>query len=146
MLKSAAKVAEAMSLEVAEVFAAVPDAPRARLLQLRELIFTTAARLPEVGEVVETLKWGEPSYLTKNKSGTTIRIHWKSRTPDQCALYVHCQSNLVEQFRARHSGVLQFEGTRAVFFPVKGRFPTSALRDCVKTALTYHLARKGVGK
>lgn len=135
-----------MSLEVAEAFEALPEAPRERLLLLRELIFETAAGLPEVGALSETLKWGEPSYLTKNKSGTTIRIHWKSRNPELCALYVHCQTTLVEQFRARHSGVLQFEGSRAVLFPVKGRFPKRALADCVQAALTYHLARKGVGR
>jgi hypothetical protein len=59
-------------MDVAEVFEAVPHGPRSRLLRLRALIFDTATRLPEVGELEETLKWGEPSYLTKNKSGTTL--------------------------------------------------------------------------
>ena len=31
---------------------------------LRQLIFETAAATEVVGELEETLKWGEPSYLT----------------------------------------------------------------------------------
>lgn len=128
-------------VDVAEVFDAIPALPRRKLLLLRELILETAARIPEVGALEETLKWGEPSYLTKNGAGTTIRIHWKERSPEHCALYVHCQTNLVEKFRALHGDVLEFEGTRAVLVPVKARLPRRALRDCIELALTYHLSK-----
>jgi len=40
-----------------------PEA-RAGLLALRALIFQTAATIPGVGQVQETLKWGQPAYLT----------------------------------------------------------------------------------
>jgi len=128
-------------MDVAEVFSAIPDLPRAKLLRLRALIFKSAAMLPQIGQLEETLKWGEPSYLTKSKSGTTIRIHWKEQRPEYCALYVHCQTNLVELFRDRFGLDFEFEGNRAVLFPVKGRFPSAALRACIEMALTYHLSR-----
>jgi hypothetical protein len=61
--------------EVEAVFAQYPDQVRERLLALRDLIFDTASHTKGVGEIEETLKWGQPSYLTiKPKSGTTIRI------------------------------------------------------------------------
>ncbi len=125
--------------DVAEAFAVLPPAARDKLLQLRTLIFDTAAKTPGVGPLEEALRWGEPSYLTsKSKSGTTIRIHWKPRCADRCAMYVHCQTNLVEQYRLRHPDSLEFEGNRAVLFPIDKPLPEKALRDCVRLALTYH--------
>ena len=52
----------------------------------------------------ETLKWGEPSYLVKN--GSTIRIDWKSKTPDQYAMYFKCTSKLVPVFRSLFKNTL----------------------------------------
>jgi hypothetical protein len=125
--------------EVAEAFAVLPAAPRKQLLHLRSLIFSTAAATPGVGAIEEALRWGEPSYLTsKSKSGTTLRIHWKARDPKRCALYVHCQTNLVQQYRSRHNAALEFEGNRAVLFPVDKPLPAAALSDCIRLALTYH--------
>ncbi len=127
------------SVDVAEAFASFPAAARHTLLRVRELIFDTAAKTEGVGPLDEALRWGEPSYLTtQSKSGTTVRIHWKPKRPDRCAMYVHCQTNLVEQFRLRHHD-LEFEGDRAVLFPVEGPLPEKALRDCIRLALTYHL-------
>lgn len=125
--------------EVAEAFAELPSGPRQQLLQLRSLIFATAAETPGVGPLEEALRWGEPSYLTtETKSGTTIRIHWKPRRPDRCAMYVHCQTSLVAQYRLRHGDVLEFEGDRAVLLAVDEPLPKRALRDCIALALTYH--------
>ncbi len=131
--------------EVQEAFALLPPHARDKLLELRSLIFETAAKTPGVGPLEEALRWGEPSYLTtKSKSGTTIRIHWKPRRQDRCAMYVHCQTNLVAQYRLRHHDSLEFEGNRAVLFPVEGPLPVMALRDCIELALTYHRSSEGV--
>jgi hypothetical protein len=127
------------SADVAEAFAALPLAARDKLMQVRELIFDTAAKTEGVGPIDEALRWGEPSYLTaKTRSGTTIRVHWKPKRPDRCAMYVHCQTNLLEQFRLRHPDDFEFEGDRAVLFPVNRPLPEKALRDCIRLALTYH--------
>jgi hypothetical protein len=57
------------------VFGAYPKPIKAKLLALRQLIFDTAKTTKGVGALEETLKWGQPSYLTtKTKSGSTIRI------------------------------------------------------------------------
>lgn len=126
--------------EVLEAFALLPPKARARLLELRALMFDTAAKTPRVGPLEEALRWGEPSYLTsQSKSGTTIRIHWKPKRPDHGALYVHCQTNLVEQYRLRHGKSFEFEGDRALLFALDRPLPERALRDCIRLALTYHL-------
>lgn len=127
--------------DVAEAYMALPPAPREKLLQVRELIFDTAMRTVGVGNIVETLKWGEPSYLSDNRSGTTVRIHWKARTPNHCALYVPCQTDLLDQFRALKLKGLELDGKRAVLFPLSGRLPVRALRKCVALAHTYRLKK-----
>ena len=50
--------------QVAAVFNNYPENMRKKLMFLRELIFDTAAATEGVGKLEETLKWGEPSYLT----------------------------------------------------------------------------------
>jgi hypothetical protein len=138
--KAANQVPPFERVEVAEVYAAVPTTARDKLMQLRTLIFETAREMPEVGPIEEALRWGEPSYLTPHsKSGTTIRIHWKQRNPEYCALYVNCQTTLIEEYRLRHPQSFEFEGNRAVLFRVSKPLPKAALRDCVRLALTYHI-------
>lgn len=61
--------------DVAVAFAAFPDPVRVQLLEVRRLIFATAAETSGVGPLTETLKWGEPAYLTEaTVSGSTIRL------------------------------------------------------------------------
>ena len=64
-----------VSPTVAAVFATYPKPMRSKLMALRQLIYETAAATDGVGAITETLKWGEPAYLTAaTKSGTTVRI------------------------------------------------------------------------
>ncbi|MBM5115002.1 DUF1801 domain-containing protein, partial [Vibrio parahaemolyticus] len=53
-----------MNKLVKERFDEYPENARVRLLELRNLVFQIASDL-ELGEVDETLKWGEPSYSVK---------------------------------------------------------------------------------
>lgn len=50
--------------DVSAVFNRYPERMREKLMFLRQLIIETAATTEGVGELEETLKWGEPSYLT----------------------------------------------------------------------------------
>ena len=85
---------------VEEVFRAYPKPLKAKLLALRRLIFDTAKTTKGVGALQETLKWGQPSYLTtETKSGSTIRIDRVKSVANQYAVYFHCQTDLVETFR-----------------------------------------------
>jgi hypothetical protein len=120
-------------------FDAYPGHVKSKLYALRELIFATAAATGGVGEIEETLKWGEPAYVTRSKSGSTVRIDWKKRNPDQYAMYFHCQTNLVATFRTLFPDDFKFEGNRALIFPLEGELPVDSLSMCVAASLTYHL-------
>jgi len=125
--------------DVAAVFASYPSTMCTKLLALRRLIVETAAVLDGVGELEETLKWGEPSYLTPStKSGSTVRIAWKSSQPDQYAIYFKCTANLVEAFQARYPTVFTFGGTRSLLFSLDEEVPVYELQRCMALALTYH--------
>ncbi|PQO29876.1 DUF1801 domain-containing protein [Bremerella cremea] len=127
---------------VREVFNAYPKPIRAKMMILRQLIFDVAASTEGVGPIQETLKWGEPAYITeKTKSGTTIRIDSKKANPTQYAIYFHCQTNLIETFRKQFPEQFQFEGNRAIVFDVSDEIPTQSLAECIGAALTYHLSK-----
>src|SRR5262245_12835005 len=128
--------------EVAAHFDAYPRAVRRKMLALRELVFATAARIPGVGELQETLKWGEPAYVTaQTRSGSTVRMDWKRKSPDLYAMYFHCQTGLVESFRRMFPDDFTFAGNRALVFKLSDKLPADALAICIEASLTYH-ARK----
>lgn len=130
---------------VAAKFASYPPAARRRLLALRELVLRTAAATPGVGEIEETLKWGEPAYVTKSGSGSTVRMDWKKNDPEHYAMYFHCQTGLVDTFRSMFPHDFQFQGNRALVFAVVDAVPTDALAICVAASLTYHLKKRVAG-
>lgn len=124
---------------VKEAFDAVPARAREGLLALRTLIFEAAGATQSAGRVEETLKWGQPAYLTPDtKSGSTIRLGVPKSPEHDYALFVHCQSDLTRQFETNYPGEFEFEGTRAVLFRADKPIPADALRHCIAMALTYH--------
>jgi hypothetical protein len=125
--------------EVADILASYPPTIRKRALTLRALIFAVAAATRGVGPLHETLKWGEPAYLTTSSgSGSTIRIGWKKRQPTRYAMYFNCQTTLVDSFKTMFPTAFKFEGNRALVFDEHDVVPVEALRICVAMALTYH--------
>jgi hypothetical protein len=124
-------------------FSTYPKPVRGRLLALRKMIFDVGERTPGVGELEESLHWGQPSYLTpETGSGSTIRIDHIRNEPDKCALYFICTPGLVEDFREFYEDEMKFEGNRSIVFDVGDRLPEEALRHCISLALTYHLRKK----
>ncbi|MDC6170519.1 DUF1801 domain-containing protein [Paucibacter sp. XJ19-41] len=124
-------------------FDTYPPAVRKKMLALRELIFDTAARAEGVGELQETLKWGEPAYLTaRPRSGSTVRIDWKPRAPGQYAVYFNCQTGLVDQFRTLFPNDFRFEGSRALVLTLEQRIPEDSLALCIEASLRYHLGKQ----
>ena len=132
---------------VEAVFRAYPAPVRAKLLALRRLILDTAKTTTGVGALEETLKWGQPSYLTpETKSGSTIRIDQVKSAANQYAVYFHCQTDLVETFRELYPTEFSYQGNRCILLDAREKLPEPALRHCVTLALTYHLnKRKAAG-
>ncbi len=126
------------------MFRAYPKPLKARLLALRRLIFDTAKTTTGVGALQETLKWGQPSYLTtETKSGSTIRIDRVKSAANQYAVYFHCQTDLVATFRALYPTEFRYGGNRSIVFDLDETIAETPLRHCVALALTYHLRKRG---
>jgi len=125
------------SIAVSEVFDTYPDAVSKHLFILRQLVFDTAKEIG-IEDLEETLKWGEPSYLTKNAS--TIRLAWRKSFPDQYGIFFNCKTSLVDTFREVYRDQFQFEGNRAILFNIadNDKIPIEALKHCIALSLTYH--------
>lgn len=119
---------------VKDVFNNYPTTVKPKIDYLRSLILETANEL-KLGSLEETLKWGEPSNIAKK--GSTIRIDWKEKTPNQYAMYFSCSTKLVPTFRVVYQNTFQFEGKRAIVFNLEDEIPIEALKNCIKVALTY---------
>ena len=123
-----------MKAEVKDKFESYPRHIKPIILQLRELVFSVAEEL-DLGEIDETLKWGEPSYQVKN--GSPIRMDWKPKTPNQYFLFFHCQTKLVDTFRELYSEALELEGNRAIVLYANKDLPKKVIRHCIELAMTY---------
>jgi Domain of unknown function (DU1801) len=114
---------------------------RNQLLALRQLILDTAAQTEGVGTLQETLKWGEPAYVTaQSKSGSTVRIDRKKQQSSY-AIYFNCNTTLVDSFRSLFPHSFTFEGNRALVFDMSDLLPKEELGFCIAMALTYHLKK-----
>jgi hypothetical protein len=130
--------------QVDAVFDAYPEMTKAKLLFLRQLIFEVAAETDGVGELEETLKWQQPSYLTAtSKSGSTIRIDQVDAEEGQYAMYFNCNTTLLDTFRQRYPDEFEYQGDRAIVFDASDDIPVDELKECIALALTYHLTKKG---
>ena len=103
-------------------------------MRLRKIILTTAGKMDGVGEVEETLRWGQPSYIVKG--GSTIRIDAVKAEPGQTAMYFICHTDLIARFRDLYPE-LRYGGNRSILFGAREKIPEDALRHCISMALTY---------
>ena len=124
---------------VEQVFEKYPKSVLTKILHLRNLILETANGIESIQDIEETLKWGERSYLVKK--GSTIRIDWKQKLPNQYAVYFSCSTKLVPTFRTVYKNTFSFEGNRAIVFQLDDTIPEAELKKCIATALTYHTVK-----
>lgn len=126
---------------VEATFAGFPPRSRRGLLTLRRLIFETAVATPCVGALQETLKWGQPAYLTpETRSGSTIRLGLPKQ--GDFALYTHCQTSIIADFQSLFPDDFVYEGNRALLFEDGEALPLEKLRLLIRGALTYHLKQR----
>lgn len=122
--------------KVRDVFDNYPKSARKQMVHLRKLVLKAASEVDGLEELEETLRWGEPSYLTKH--GSTLRMDWKERSPEYFAMYFQCTSRLVPTFRTLYKGRFEFEGNRAIVFKLGDKLPEAEVMHCISLALTYH--------
>lgn len=117
-------------------FDSYPVLVKRQMNALRELIREVAVETEDVSALEETLKWGEPAFLTKK--GSTVRMDWKQKAPDQYAVYFKCTSKLVSTFREVYGDLFRYEKNRAIVFSLTEEIPRTELKDCLRMALRYH--------
>ena len=130
--------------DVEAVYAGFPAEVRQKLLDLRELAFETERDTPGAGPITEALKWGQPSFVTTGRHGSTFRLGAIADGPASHALYFLCQTTLVGTFRELYGGVLEFEDNRAILFMKNRDYPREAIAHCMALAMTYRLGQRPV--
>jgi hypothetical protein len=113
---------------------------REKLVTLRAVILDVA-REENVGQIEETLKWGQPAYLTASGAGTTIRIDRDDSHGGALAIYVNCKSSLVGEWRDRFPDMV-FGGDRSLHLGLDADLGDARLKMCIADALTYHRRKK----
>ena len=122
---------------VASAIEGYPPAAKDMLLQLRAMIYRIADEDNAIGEISETTRWGEPSYLThRPRSGTTIRLSWSAKRADNFAVSVHCQTRLVAEFREIYPE-LSYDGNRSIHIALNSPLPEKIVEHFVYLTLTY---------
>ena len=128
-------LAPTLSDEVAAVIHGWPRQIQTPVLQLRELIFSTADRIGKQ-PVTETLKWNEPAYVVRK--GSTIRLGWSAKTPEHYRLYFICNSKLADTYHELYAESLNIEGRRSLSFHQNDVLPADDVSHCISLALRYH--------
>ena len=124
-----------MNRAVNEKFDAFPELARNQLLAIRNSIFDIPGT-EHISEITETLKWGEPSYLSKY--GSTVRLSWKSKYPGHVSVFFNCKTSLVETFRELYRDDFIFIENRELRFLIAEPIPMAQLMSCITMSLRYH--------
>jgi len=123
---------------IAEKVDHYPKTVQSKFYEIRSLIFEIAKE-NELGEVEETLKWGQPSYLCK--SGSTVRIDWQPKNKDSIDVFFNCKTTLVETFKEIFRDELTYKGNRVIVLSLAESIPKE-LETCILMALNYHKLKK----
>ncbi len=123
-----------MNPEVKNVIDTYPMEIQPKIMQLRQLIFSVAKESDLT--LRETLKWNEPSYLSKD--GSTVCIAWRKSFPNQYGIFFNCKTNLIETFKEIYPHEFTFQGNRAIIFELDEDVPEQELKTCIALSLNYH--------
>lgn len=133
-------MSRALPPEIQNVLLDWPQTAQARFQELRKIVIETAAAHAAVGPLTETLKWGEPSFLTQiGRSGSTLRIAWKAKHPTEIGLFVICHTDLIEQVRTHYPTAFRYDGSRAAYQCLTQPIPSDAVSYLAMRAQTFHL-------
>lgn len=128
--------------KVDTIFNNYPNFVKDKMLFLRNLVLETAKETEEIHQIEETLKWGEPSFITKQ--GSTLRMDWKPKLPNQYAMYFSCSSRLIDTFKMVFPNTFHYEGKRAIVFQLDEEIAIEELKQCIQAALMYHKVKQHI--
>ncbi|MCO4755336.1 MAG: hypothetical protein KC478_12705 [Bacteriovoracaceae bacterium] len=129
-----------MNEEVEGKYNSYPPEVKTKILVLRKMILELAQGDDEVDFAGESLKWGQPSFLPKS-SGSTIRLDWKERNPNQISIFVNCQTKLISIFKELYPEDFEYIGNREIRLPLTKRYSIKKLSKCIELALKYNLIK-----
>ncbi|WP_298257228.1 DUF1801 domain-containing protein [uncultured Litoreibacter sp.] len=125
-----------MSAQICAALTALPDDVAAALREARRAILRIALQTDGVGPLTETLKWGEPAFLTETpKTGTTLRL---GRINGRAAVMVPCSTTIIEDARQRFGDVPHLSGKRGVILGEDEEL----VEYVIASALTYHIRKR----
>jgi hypothetical protein len=127
-----------MDTEVEKKIQLYPALAQTKFHELRSLVFAVAGE-NSISPIEETLKWGQPSYISK--SGSTIRIDWSPKTPQNIYVFFNCKTTLVETFKEIFFDDFKFQTNRAIVLELDELLPHE-LKTCFLMALNYHRLKK----
>jgi hypothetical protein len=123
-----------MNSSVKQKFETYPENIAVLLGKIRNLIFSVAKQ-EGITDLTETLKWGEPSYISK--LGSTIRFDWKTKYPEKYCIYFNCKTSLIETFKEVYGDTFTYEGNRAIVFQINETVPLKEFTHCLSMSLRY---------
>ncbi|GHE98183.1 DUF1801 domain-containing protein [Thalassotalea profundi] len=123
-----------LNCSVKQKFETYPKDIAISLHTIRDLILRVAAQ-EGISDLIETLKWGEPSYTSK--IGSSIRFDWKAKSPEQYYVYFNCKTTLIETFKEVYGNIFIYEGNRALVFNRGQALPVNELSHCISLSLRY---------
>jgi len=123
-----------VDLNVEQKFNSYPEDVSIQLKTIRGLILKVAKQ-DGITDLIETLKWGEPSYISE--IGSTIRIDWKTKYPEQYCIYFNCKTSLIETFKELYGDTFSYQGNRALVFHLEQTVPYKELEHCLSLSLRY---------
>ena len=129
-----------MNKEVETKYKSYPSTVNRELLDLSKLILVVVRKDKDIDFIEETLKWGEPSFLTKT-SGSTLRIDWKERNPNYINIFVNCRTKLISIFKDLYPNDFEYVGNREIRLPLGGKYSKNKLKKCIELVLKYNLIK-----
>lgn len=110
-----------------------------KLIQLKSIIYEQASSNDKIGKIEESLKWGQLSYVSQNRSGTPIRLGIEKKIPDCLGLYVNCSTTVISDIKHIYGDTLRYGGNRALLFSSQDDLPENEIRHVVDMILSYHI-------
>jgi len=120
---------------IAHVIGNYSEPAKEAFAKLRNILLEEA-KLHHLGDIEESLKWGEPSF--KSKHGSPVRIHWRDKDPEIISIYVNCQSKLLDTYRQLYPDTFVYMGNRELQVQLAKPLAETALRHCFNIAMNYH--------
>ncbi len=130
-----------MNIGVKKVYDSYPENVNKKLQILRKLIYQVAQEIKVTWDIQETLKWWEPSYITSQNTGTTIRLALVKWTQNKFGIFFNCKSSMITSIKEVFWDQFEYQGNRALIFSTQDVLNFNNIKYCFELALTYHLKK-----